>query len=409
MMLSHVVWQFFQYYVVCVCARSDVLPQVARILTGKDVARINFSANTSLDHLLGAVVPRCVDGVRTFEWQDGKVVQALREGQWLLLDEINLASPEVLDGLARLFPMPGESQASKKLRLPSGQDVDIPSSFHVFATMNPSSIGGGRSRLPRSISNLFASVHLEQSTQEEVRVILEYMFGEELQNGSLSQSQLDSLFYLHCTIKGKIENGEIGRVGGPYEINLRDLAKVRDVLSGNSNDQKYHYMSSQKNSTALDVNVLSLRKFAELVYASPFHSFEDQRVVREEINKQFPLLSALGGTREPSQGADVTMVAGSVRIGSIYMTQGGAFSDAAPLELTSSTMLQLEMLAAAAQSKRAVLLEGDTCSRSVKCVSELFLVPCTKQGWQGRGPPSIHPYQHLFECQQITLSAQGAK
>ena len=95
------------------------------MVTGKEVARINFSANTSLDHLLGAVVPRCVDGKRTFEWQDGKVVQALRAGQWLLLDEINLASPEVLDGLARLFFMPGDSE-NRTLRLPSGQDIDIP-------------------------------------------------------------------------------------------------------------------------------------------------------------------------------------------------------------------------------------------------------------------------------------------
>jgi MoxR-like ATPase len=34
-------------------------------------------------------------------------------------------------------------------------------------------------------------------------------------------------------------------------------------------------------------------------------------------------------------------------------------------------MLQLEMLAAAAQSKRAVLLEGDTCSRKTGLVREL--------------------------------------
>ncbi len=56
--------------------KTAVVSQVARIVTGKDVARINFSANTSLEHLLGALVPRCVEGRRTFEWQDGKVVQA---------------------------------------------------------------------------------------------------------------------------------------------------------------------------------------------------------------------------------------------------------------------------------------------------------------------------------------------
>ena len=347
------------------------------MVTGQEVARINFSANTSLDHLLGAVVPRCVDGKRTFEWQDGKVVQALRAGQWLLLDEINLASPEVLDGLARLFFMPGDSE-NRTLRLPSGQDIDIPLGFHVFATMNPASIGGGHSLLPRSIGNLFASVHLEESSQEELRVIIAYMFTNQLEDKSISQPQLRALFDLHWTIKSMIEKSIVGRVGGPYEINLRDLAKVRDVLSGNSSDQKYHYMvnsDSQTKSSVEDVNILSLRRFAELVYASPFHSFEDQAVVIEQINKFFPLAVGLDGTRATALECDatVTAVEGSVRIGSIYMTQGKALqlSNAAKLELTKRTVSQLEMLAAAAQSKRAVLLEGDTCSRKTALVQEL--------------------------------------
>jgi midasin (ATPase involved in ribosome maturation) len=229
--------------------KTAVVSQVAKIITGKDVARINFSANTTLDHLLGAVVPRCVNGKRMFEWQDGKVVQAIREERWLLLDEINLASPEVLDGLARLFPMPGEAASDRVLRLPSGQSVEIRPNFHVFATMNPASIGGGRSRLPRAISNLFASVYLEQSTPQEVRIILEYMFAKQLENKVLSQAQLMSLFELHCNIKGMIETNSIGRVGGPYEVNLRDLAKVRDVLAGNCNDQKYHYLVGDDSET----------------------------------------------------------------------------------------------------------------------------------------------------------------
>jgi MoxR-like ATPase len=347
------------------------------MVTGQEVARINFSANTSLDHLLGAVVPRCVDGKRTFEWQDGKVLQALRAGQWLLLDEINLASPEVLDGLARLFFMPGDSE-NRTLRLPSGQDIDIPLGFHVFATMNPASIGGGRSRLPRSIGNLFASVHLEESSQEELRVIIAYMFANQLEDKSISQPQLQALFDLHWTIKSMIEKSIVGRVGGPYEINLRDLAKVRDVLSGNWSDQKYHYMvnsDSQNKSSVEDVNILSLRRFAELVYASPFHSFQDQAVVIEQINKFFPLAVGLDGTRANALECDstVTAVEGSVRIRSIYMTQGKALhlSNAATLELTKRTVSQLEMLAAAAQSKRAVLLEGDTCSRKTALVQEL--------------------------------------
>jgi len=117
------------------------------------------------------------------------------------------------------------------------------------------------------------------------------------------------------------------------------------------------------------VNTLSLRKFAELVYTAPFHSLEDQGAVQKEIHKFFRLSSGLAGGKEGC--VDITVAEGSVRIGSIYMTQGEAISDAVALKHTPITVRQLEMLAAAAQSKRAVLVEGDTCSRKTCLVREL--------------------------------------
>ena len=65
--------------------------------------RINLSASTTLQQLLGGFTPRLQGGVRVFSWQDGKLLQALRRGDWLLLDELNLAPPEVLDGVAPLL------------------------------------------------------------------------------------------------------------------------------------------------------------------------------------------------------------------------------------------------------------------------------------------------------------------
>ena len=358
--------------------KTAVVSQVAKLITGCDVARINFSANTSLDQLLGSVVPRCDEnGKRTFEWQDGSIIQAIRENKWLLLDEINLASPEVLDGLARLLLLPRVADGAQIIPLPSGRDLRVPSDrpVRVFATMNPASIGGGRSKLPRAITNLFARVHLEETTDSELRIILDYMFAEQLQQQILTHRQLHSLYELHCEVKGMVKNHDVGRVGGPYDINLRDLSKVRDVLAGNFRDQKYHYMESsnaESNSVErkkVDVNTLSIKKFAELVYTAPFHSLEDQAEVKRRIDKFFPIAS--GFVVGNGDDIDITVAEGSVRIGSIYLTQGQASSDAPPLKHTPITVRQLEMLAAAAQSKRAVLLEGDTCSRKTALVREL--------------------------------------
>jgi MoxR-like ATPase len=82
--------------------KTAVVHQVAALL-GFSCERINFSANTTLEQLLGSFIPKVVGGQRLFAWQDGVLVRAVRQGKWLLLDEINLAPPEVLAAVAPLF------------------------------------------------------------------------------------------------------------------------------------------------------------------------------------------------------------------------------------------------------------------------------------------------------------------
>ncbi len=79
-----------------------MVEQVAELL-GLRCERINFSANTSVDQLLGSYIPQVSGGQRVFAWHDGALVRAIKEGKILLLDEINLASPEVLASIAPLL------------------------------------------------------------------------------------------------------------------------------------------------------------------------------------------------------------------------------------------------------------------------------------------------------------------
>jgi hypothetical protein len=82
--------------------KTAVVQEVSRLL-GYGCERINLSSNTSLDQLLGSFIPRMIDGQRVFAWHDGVMVRAIREHKWLLLDEINLAQPEVLAAIAPLL------------------------------------------------------------------------------------------------------------------------------------------------------------------------------------------------------------------------------------------------------------------------------------------------------------------
>jgi midasin (ATPase involved in ribosome maturation) len=67
--------------------------------TGHRVVRINLSEQTDISDLFGSDLP--VEGGQTgeFAWRDGPFLQALKRGDWILLDELNLASQSVLEGL----------------------------------------------------------------------------------------------------------------------------------------------------------------------------------------------------------------------------------------------------------------------------------------------------------------------
>lgn len=67
--------------------------------TGHHLVRINLSDQTDLMDLLGSDLP--VEGGRSgeFAWKDAPFLAAMQEGSWVLLDEMNLASQSILEGL----------------------------------------------------------------------------------------------------------------------------------------------------------------------------------------------------------------------------------------------------------------------------------------------------------------------
>lgn len=61
-----------------------------------------------ISDLFGADLP--VEGGTggQFAWRDGPLLQALKQGHWILLDELNLASQSVLEGLNACLDHRGE-------------------------------------------------------------------------------------------------------------------------------------------------------------------------------------------------------------------------------------------------------------------------------------------------------------
>ena len=132
--------------------------------TGHRFVRINNHEHTDVQEYLGAYATNA-DGQLVFT--EGLLVTALRRGDWLVLDELNLAPTDVLEALNRLL------DDNRELRLPETGEVVRPHPhFMLFATQNPPGAYAGRKVLSRAFRNRFVEVHFDDVPPDELATIL---------------------------------------------------------------------------------------------------------------------------------------------------------------------------------------------------------------------------------------------
>lgn len=133
------------------------------LLAGHRLVRINLSEQTDIMDLLGADLPSESGNAGEFSWSDGPVLSALKSGDWVLLDELNLASQSVLEGLNAMLDHRGEIFIAEL-----GQTFHAPKSFRIFTAQNPIQEGGGRKGLPKSFLNRFSKVFTDVLSSKDL-------------------------------------------------------------------------------------------------------------------------------------------------------------------------------------------------------------------------------------------------
>lgn len=113
--------------------KTSAVQQVAKS-NGKKCVRINLNGQSGTDEILGKTLLK--DG-NTY-WVDGPLVKAAREGSWVLLDEVNAATPEVLFSLHALLDDDRKISLVEK----DGEEVVPHVDFRFFASMNDSTYAG---------------------------------------------------------------------------------------------------------------------------------------------------------------------------------------------------------------------------------------------------------------------------
>ncbi|UNI14165.1 AAA ATPase midasin [Purpureocillium takamizusanense] len=191
---------------------------------GRPLTRINLSDQTDLMDLFGTDVPVEGEEVGNFAWRDAPFLQAMQKGEWVLLDEMNLASQSVLEGLNACLDHRGEVYISEL-----DQVFKRHPDFRLFAAQNPHHQGGGRKGLPASFVNRFIVVYADVLKDEDLKLIASHNFPK------LSAEVVRHLIDFVSEIDRQlVVEKTFGVQGGPWEFNVRDVLRWLNLL--NSSD-----------------------------------------------------------------------------------------------------------------------------------------------------------------------------
>jgi midasin len=178
--------------------KTSTIEHIAKAI-GKKIIRINLSEHTDMMDLLGSEYPIPVSSSSnhsdeiTFQWCDGALLTAIKNGYWFLLDEMNLAHQSVLEGLNAIL------DHRKTVYIPElNQEFKCHPDFFIFASQNPIEHGIGRKNLPKSFLNRFTKIYLEDLTDQNYFDIIKCRFGqyctdEEIKALILMTHELESL------------------------------------------------------------------------------------------------------------------------------------------------------------------------------------------------------------------------
>lgn len=182
-------------------------------------------ADTSLDgrSLLGSYV-QSVRSPGTFEWEEGVLVRAMRTGRWIILQDVDKGSNEVLGTLKPLIESLGMGKwigGRAKLTIPSRAEVVGSENFTIFATRSIS-LSGHDSFPPPTFfgAHKFQEVIIPTPAREELHTIIDASFPK------LSGLTAWGIVTLWCAIKA------VGSTTTDREIGLRDLRKYCSRLEG---------------------------------------------------------------------------------------------------------------------------------------------------------------------------------
>ncbi|CAK6975580.1 Hypothetical predicted protein [Scomber scombrus] len=313
--------------------------------SGNHLVRINLSEQTDVTDLFGTDLP--VEGGKggEFAWRDGPLLAALKAGHWVVLDELNLASQSVLEGLNACFDHRAE------IYIPElGMSFQVQhEKTKIFGCQNPFTQGGGRKGLPKSFLNRFTQVFVDQLTSKDMEFIGDSIFP------SIDKEIVAKMVeFSNRLVQEVCVERRWGQKGSPWEFNLRDMFRWCQLMQA---DQSPGFFNPGQH--------------VAVVYADRMRTEADKAQVLSVFRKVF------GEDFEPYTGSrQFHTTPLNLQVGySVLQRSGGApVALDPPLSITHQALRPLESLMKCVEMGWMTILVGPTASGKTSLVRLLALL-----------------------------------
>ena len=315
----------------------------------KTLLRLNVGEQTDAKLLLGCLVSTEIPG--EFEYREGVLASALREGHWLVIEDFHLSGHELLGMIQAIYE-------EGKLSLPnSAKTLHRHPGLVIFATtsrpLSPS----------HHLTRRWTRVRVNEPTDEELYQILKGLFAS-------LEYLLPLLIQSFRTIRERIDFCRV--------LSLRDLIKVchRLALLLGGNGWRNQQGAQPQCATAISVAIREALLHGMLdVFCGPLPTLT-RRVALTEALAEVCGLSREGACfRLLSYRPDLRDMESCLSIGSSPpLPKLPPVGSGAPHQLfihTGLVLRNLERLATAIHLKEAVLLVGETGTGKTSIVQSL--------------------------------------
>ena len=239
------------------CGKTSMVKYLA-YKTNNAYRRVQLNGSTGVDNFVGRWL---INSQGTY-WQDGILTEAWRKGEFLLLDELNAALPEIL------FVLHSIMDGDKALILDEkdGEVVKAHPDFRLFSAINPSEDYAGTKELNKALVDRFPIVLKVNypEAKKEMHIVTAHtkMKDEKLNNPDGSPSRKASI--------------------------LRRMVEMANVLRDKSNNSELGFACSTRQLIYWGslISDYGVKKAAEITIINKADD-EDGKVIRDEMNKYF--------------------------------------------------------------------------------------------------------------------------